>query len=125
MKNIVRVVLVLGLMGAAGSAFAEDAAKLYGTKCAMCHGKKGEGNPVMAKAKKMDIGLFAVNDEATLKKTDEELIKATIDGVGTAMPAYKGKIADAEVAPLITYMRSLAAPAAEAPAVEAPVTTRQ
>ena len=73
----------------------------------------------------MDIGLFAVTDEATLKKTDEELIKATIDGVGTAMPAYKGKIADADVAPLITYMRSLAAPTPEAPAVEAPVAPRQ
>lgn len=116
MKIIVRVLMAVGLLGAAGSLGAEDAAKLYATKCAMCHGKKGEGNPVMAKAKKMDIGLFAVNDEATLKKTDEELIKATVDGVGTAMPAYKGKIADADVAPLIAYMRSLAAPTAEVPA---------
>lgn len=125
MKKTLVGFVVLGLLAGAGAAFAEDAAKLYGTKCAMCHGKKGEGNPVMAKAKKMDIGLFAVNDEATLKKTDEELIKATIDGVGAAMPAYKGKIADADVAPLITYMRSLAAPTPEAPAVEAPVAPRQ
>lgn len=115
MKNLIRGVLALGLLVSAGSAFAEDAAKLYATKCAMCHGKKGEGNPVMAKAKKMDIGLFAVNDEATLAKTDEELIKATVDGVLPAMPAYKGKIADADVAALVVYMRSLAAPA-EAPA---------
>ncbi len=113
MKNFFRVLMAVGLLGAAGSVLAEDAAKLYATKCAMCHGKKGEGNPVMAKAKKMDIGLFAVNDEATLKKTDEELVKATLDGVGAAMPAYKGKIADADVAPLIAYMRSLAAPTAE------------
>jgi len=123
MKKTMRGLLVLGLLAAAGAAMAEDAAKLYATKCAMCHGKKGEGNPVMAKAKKMDIGLFAVNDEATLSKTDEALIKATVDGVGAAMPAYKGKIADADVAPLVAHMRSLAAPVAEVPS-EAPVAPR-
>lgn len=120
MKNTIRGLLALGLLVAAGGAFAEDAAKLYGTKCAMCHGKKGEGNPVMAKAKKMDIASFAVNDDATLSKTDAALIKATVDGVGTAMPAYKGKIADADVAALVAYMRSLAAPVAEVSA-EPPV----
>lgn len=113
MKNAIRGLVALGLLAAAGSALAEDAAKLYATKCAMCHGKKGEGNPVMAKAKKMDIALFALNDEATLSKTDEALIKATVEGVGTAMPAYKGKIADADVAPLVAYTRSLSAPVAE------------
>lgn len=102
-----------------GAVFAEDAAKLYATKCASCHGKKGEGNPAMAKAKKLDIGLYAVNDEATLAKTDEALVAATRDGAGTPsasgskpMPAYKGKISDDDITALVAYIRTLAPPPA-------------
>ena len=67
MKKALAGFVVLGLLAGAGAAFAEDAAKLYGTKCAMCHGKEGKGNPGMSKK----FGADALNllDEASLAKT--------------------------------------------------------
>jgi mono/diheme cytochrome c family protein len=96
-----------------GVAFAEDAAKIYSSKCAMCHGKDAKGNPGMAKS----LGAEKLNllDAATLAKTDKEWVQATAEGVGTPtasgakpMPAYKGKIADADIAALVAYIRTLA-----------------
>lgn len=113
MKKTLAGLVVLGLLAGAGAAFAEDAAKLYGMKCAMCHGKDGKGNPGMAKK----FGADALNllDEASLSKTDDTLLKITLEGEGKPgpsgakpMPSFKGKIKDEEAKALIAYIRGLA-----------------
>lgn len=113
MKKTLAGLVVLGLLAGAGAAFAEDAAKLYGTKCAMCHGKDAKGNPGMAKK----FGADALNllDVTSLAKTDDALLKITLEGEGKPgasgakpMPAFKGKIKDEEAKALIGYIRGLA-----------------
>ena len=42
------------------------------------------------------------------KATDAKLIKATTDGVGTAMPAFKGKLTPVQVKSVVAYIRTLA-----------------
>lgn len=103
-----RLILAVVLAGVGGTAvFAEDAAKLYRTKCAGCHGKDGRGTATMVKPLKTDMAGLDLVDEASLKKSDEELVRLTWEGVGK-MPAQKGKMKKEEAAALVAYIRSLA-----------------
>ena len=79
--------------------------KIYSTKCASCHGKDAKGNAGMAKMFKAEPGALNLIDEATLAKSDEELAKITTEGLGK-MPAYKGKLTEADIAAIIKYLRS-------------------
>ena len=108
MKMLNGLLAFLLVMGVVGPVSAMEAEELYNKKCAMCHGKDGQGNAGMAKAKKVDIAGYDLVDEATQLKEDEELIAATTNGVGKDMPAYKGKITDDEILSLVDYIRSLA-----------------
>jgi mono/diheme cytochrome c family protein len=47
------------------------------------------------------------NDPQITSKSDADLIAATTNGKGK-MPAYKGKLSDAEIKAVITYIRTLA-----------------
>ena len=82
-----------------------DGAALYLSKCGSCHGKDGKGNAAMTKAFKVELAALSLVDEATLAKTDEELVKVTMDGLNK-MPAYKGKLTEAEVAAIVGYLRA-------------------
>jgi cytochrome c6 len=85
-------------LGAAGSARAEDAAALYNAKCAVCHGKDGKGDTAMGK--KLKVKPLDAN------ASEADLIKETAEGKGK-MPAYKGKISDADIKALAVYMKTL------------------
>ncbi len=85
----------------------ETATKTYAAKCASCHGKDGKGNPNMAKVFKVDPSALDLVKDSTLAKSDADLTKVTTDGINK-MPAYKGKLADADIAGLIAYIRTLA-----------------
>ncbi|MBI1871317.1 MAG: cytochrome c [Chlamydiae bacterium] len=76
--------------------------EIYDKKCKSCHGKTGEGNPVMGKALKIDPALLPLKD---LKKTDEELTVIIRDGKNK-MPAFKGKVPDDEISHIVQYIRS-------------------
>ncbi len=93
----------------------------YAAKCASCHGKDGKGNAAMAKMFKVDNAALDLTDQATLAQKDDELIAVTAKGRGK-MPAYAGKMTEAEIAEVVAYMRQLGGgPAkAEAPAAPAP-----
>lgn len=81
---------------------ADDAAALYKTKCAACHGADGSGNTAMGKAFKLrDLG----SDEVQAQ-TDAQLTAITSDGKGK-MPAYKGKLTDDQIKGLVGYIRTL------------------
>ena len=116
MKTMNSRTLVLGsmiLLAAAVAAQAADApdgaAKTYGAKCASCHAKDGKGNAAMAKAFKVDMAALDMTKKATLDKSDADLDKVIADGLNK-MPAYKGKLTDAEITGVTAYIRSLAAP---------------
>jgi cytochrome c6 len=82
---------------------ADDAAGLYKSKCAMCHGPDGSGNTPTGKAMKVtDLTSAEIQ-----KKSDAVLIASTTNGVAK-MPAFKGKLTDAQIKDLVQYIRGLA-----------------
>lgn len=82
--------------------FAADGGALYKAKCAMCHGADGSGATPMGKSMK----LRDLRSPEVQKQTDAELIKITADGKGK-MPAYKGKLTDAEISAIVAHIRTL------------------
>ena len=81
---------------------AADGAALYKAKCASCHGVNGSGDTAMGKAMK----LRDLRSPEVQKQTDADLTKVTADGKGK-MPAYKGKLTDAEISAVVAHMRAL------------------
>ena len=97
---LVVAVALAPVLWAAGNADAGKA--LYEKKCASCHAKDGAGNPAIAKA--MKVELRALGSKEVQAKTDAELKKDTVEGVGK----MKGiKLTDAEAADVIAYIRTL------------------
>jgi cytochrome c6 len=76
-------------------------ADVYKTKCQSCHGATGAPNPAMAKA----MGVKPISE---VKSTPEaKMIAITTNGAGK-MPAFKGKLTDAQIKDSVSYFRSLA-----------------
>jgi len=85
------------------SAQADDAATLFKSKCAMCHGPDGSGNTPTGKAMKV----ADLRSEEVQKQTDAQLIEATTNGKAK-MPAFKGKLTEPQIKELVQYVRELA-----------------
>ena len=77
-------------------------ADTYKAKCQMCHGADGLGATPAGKSMKA----IPFNDPQVTSKSDADLIAATTDGKGK-MPAYKGKLSDAEIKGVIAYIHTL------------------
>jgi cytochrome c6 len=94
------VTLLAGGMVAvcSSSAVAQDAAATFKSKCAMCHGADGKGG-------KMGTRDFASPEVKA--ETDAQLTGIISKGKGK-MPAYTGKLSDADITGLVTYIRTLA-----------------
>ncbi len=92
--------LACGLIAACTSpAVAQDAAATYKAKCAMCHGPDGKGG-------KMGTKDFASPE--IQKETDAQLTETISKGKAPKMPAYDGKLKEAEIKDLVTYIRAFA-----------------
>lgn len=82
---------------------AQDAATLFKTKCAACHGPDGKGETPMGKANKLrDLGSGDVQTQS-----DDELGAIIAAGKGK-MPAYGKSLKPEQVKELVAYIRSLA-----------------
>jgi len=79
-------------------ASAQDLAATYQAKCAMCHGKDGQGGKMGTKA-------FGSPEVQAL--SDAQLTDAITKGKPPKMPAYEGKLTDAEIKSLVSYVRGL------------------
>jgi cytochrome c6 len=73
-----------------------DAAALYKSKCAMCHGADG------AKAAGHDLASAEVQ-----KKSDADLTAVIADGKPPKMPKYGDKLKPEEIKGLVDYIRTL------------------
>ena len=80
-----------------------DAAAIYKSKCAMCHGADGKGETTMGK----NLHLRNLGSEEVQKQKGEELEKIITNGKGK-MPAYKGKLSEAEIDALVQFIRGFA-----------------
>jgi len=74
----------------------------YKAKCAMCHGPDGVGDTPVGR--NMKVRSFKSDED--VKATDAELFKQTKEGVGK-MPAYAGKLTDAQIQDVVAYIRFL------------------
>jgi cytochrome c6 len=84
-------------------ASADDAAAVYKSKCAMCHGPDGTGQTPTGKTMKVRD----LSSDDVQKAKDEELEKI-IEGGKNKMPAYKGKIDEKTIDGLIKVIREFA-----------------
>jgi mono/diheme cytochrome c family protein len=90
----------------AAPAQAQDAGALFKAQCAACHDPDGSGNGATGK----QLGVKDLRSDEVQKQTDAQLSDTITNGQGTTMPAYKGKITDAQIKGLVTYIRTLAKP---------------
>jgi cytochrome c5 len=97
------IVATLGLARAAAADAAAGAA-LYTKKCATCHGKQGEGNPKMEKM--LNVAIKPLSDKDVQAKSDDQLKKEMIEGVGKMKPV-KG-LTDTDAGEILLHVRSLA-----------------
>jgi len=102
MKHIVRnAAMILLAASIAAPVFAQSAgADTYKAKCQMCHGPDGTAATPMGKM--MKIPSF----KDFTKASDASLIAITKDGKGK-MPAYNGKLTDAQIKEVVSYIRTL------------------
>ena len=83
---------------------ATDTAALYKSKCFACHGEKGSGDTVMGKK----LGVRNLGSAPVQAQNDAALTKI-ISGGKNKMPAYSGKISDADIKALVAHIRTFAA----------------
>jgi cytochrome c6 len=93
--------LVIGF--ASSPASAQDAAALYKTKCAACHGVDGKGETAIGKTNKIrDLGSAEVQAQS-----DADLTTIITSGKGK-MPAYGKTLKPERIKDLVAYIRTLA-----------------
>jgi len=101
LKYIVRAG-TLSLFIAGTLCFAQSGADTYKSKCQMCHGADGTGDTPAGKSTKVR----SFSSPEVLKMSDDDLIAVTTNGKNK-MPAYKGKLTDAQIKDLIAYIHTL------------------
>jgi cytochrome c6 len=77
-------------------------ADIYKAKCAMCHGADGLATTPTAK----NFKVLSFKDPAEINAPDAQFIANTTNGKGK-MPAYAGKLTDAQIKDVISYIRTL------------------
>ena len=104
MKRYLRTAAVICLAACTITpAFAQDlGADTYKAKCLMCHGADGQAATPAGKALKA----ASFKDPAAVKATDDELIAIVKNGKNK-MPAYAGKLTDAQIKAAVAYVRTL------------------
>ena len=103
MNRIRTAAMILLAASIAAPAFAQSAgADTYKAKCAMCHGPDGAAAVPMGKMYKIP----PFKDPAIIKSSDAELSAITKDGKGK-MPAYNGKLTDAQIKEVVSFIRTL------------------
>ena len=79
-----------------------DGSALYGSKCAICHGKNGTGTPAWRAKGQPDLS----SSEWQKTRTDEQIATRIKAGKGK-MPSFGNKLSDEEIAALVKQVRTL------------------
>lgn len=87
---------------AADAARLSAARALYEQRCARCHQATGAGGSIQIE--NIPLKVPSLNDSGAIAEPDGEYIKKIRNG-GDGMPAFKGKIADADIDSLVRYIR--------------------
>ena len=76
---------------------------LFAQKCKACHGAEGQGNPAIAKA--MKVTLKPLGAKEVLAKSDDDLKKIILSGMGKMKPV--ASLSAAQAADIVTFVRTL------------------
>lgn len=95
---------LLLLVSVPSLALADDAAAVFKSRCAPCHGADGSGNTPMGKK----VGAKALGSAEVQKLTDADLQKAVTSGKGK-MPEFGSKLSSAQIGELVKFVRTLGA----------------
>lgn len=80
-----------------------DAASVYNSKCASCHGRDGRAKSMHAKHEHArDLTTAEWQDSVS----DERIYNSISNGKGK-MPAFKKKLSDSQIDELVSYVRRL------------------
>jgi mono/diheme cytochrome c family protein len=79
-----------------------DGAALYGSNCAICHGKNGTGTPAWRAKGQPDLS----KPEWQKSRSDEQIAERIRAGKGK-MPSFGKKLSDEEVMALVRQVRNL------------------
>ena len=93
-------VVLLGLSVVAPT-MAQAGADTYKAKCQSCHGASGMADTGAGKAMKIK----PASDAEVKAMTEDQMISVVTDGKGK-MPAYKGKLTDAQIKDSVAYYRT-------------------
>ncbi|HVI07464.1 MAG TPA: cytochrome c [Candidatus Binatia bacterium] len=98
------VVLVVAFQGVKAMAAADDpdAATVFGSTCATCHGKNGVPTPTGKSLNAPDLTSAAVQGH-----TDGDLQQIISGGKGN-MPPFADSLSEAQIKALVAYVRTLA-----------------
>ena len=103
--NALLVLLIASFAAAADAPAAAkadvDGSKIFLAKCASCHAKDGKGSAAMAKMFKADP-----KDLDLTRASDGDAAKVVTEG-RKKMPAFKGKLKDAEITAVVAYIGTL------------------
>ena len=106
-RAIITGVLLLSIAGLCPSALAAgDAAAgktVFGTKCKICHGAEGQGNPGFAKA--MKVEMKDLGSPEVQKRSDAEIKKIITAGNGKMKPV--AGVAGADLDNVVAFLRTL------------------
>ena len=90
-------------VGTSVSAAGGDAASVYNSKCATCHGRDGRAKSMHAKHEHArDLTSAEWQDSVS----DERIYNSISNGKGK-MPAFKNKLSDSQIDELVSYVRRL------------------
>ena len=93
------IILLSGVVG-----FAQTSGEAtYKAKCQSCHGAQGVPNPGIAKT----MGVKPASDPSVKSLSEAQMITDTTSGKNK-MPAFKGKLSDAEIKASVDYFRTFA-----------------
>ncbi len=94
-------ITLVALMAAmtASTAFAQAGADTYKAKCAMCHAADGTASGPAGKS--MNVPSFKGS-----KLTEAQMVAETKAGKGK-MPAFTGKLTDAQITDVVAYIKTL------------------
>jgi mono/diheme cytochrome c family protein len=81
--------------------------KIYEAKCAVCHGKTGDGKTPAAEMFDCELKDFSA---ASYNTPLDDIIKYIRDGKGDEMPAYADKLSDVEIQEVAKYVQGLKKP---------------
>jgi cytochrome c6 len=95
MRKLLVAVVALSL---AAPTLAADAAALFASKCAACHGKDGKGSPTGMK--------MGVKDLSGEKGESVKEIAEDISAGKGKMPSFKGKLSPDEIQALAKYVKA-------------------